>query len=803
MAHAQYAESDIQILEGLEAVRKRPAMYIGDTGEMGLHHLVYEVVDNSIDEALAGYCTEIRVTIHIDNSITVADNGRGIPVGNHPHPKYKDKSTLEVVLTVLHAGGKFDNKAYRVSGGLHGVGVSCVNALSSWLEVEVQRDGKIYRMSFKRGKPDGPLQEVGKTRKTGTKITFCPDPEIFEVTEFKSDILLTRLRELAFLNKGLRIIFEDERKDDEPVELYYKGGIVEYVEWLAGKKEKLHPKPIYFCQAKDDVSVEVALQYTASYGENVYSFANNINTHQGGTHLSGFRAALTKSINEYVKRATSSKKIDAQITGDDTREGLVAVVSVLLRNPQFEGQTKTKLGNSDVEGVVNSLVYDGLKTYFEENPSVAKRIVDKVLEAARAREAARKAKELVRRKGALDSFGQAAKLADCSEKDPALCELFIVEGDSAGGSAKQGRDRRFQAVLPLRGKVLNVEKARRHKVLENEEIRSLITALGVGADQENFDVEKLRYHKIIIMTDADVDGAHIRTLLLAFFFRWMPELVRRGFLYIAQPPLYRISKGKRAQYCHTESEFQTFILETLFENYRVTASGNGTRQPLKVKMLTQAFQAAHNREKILGRLLRKYGISAEQVQTLLEYAASKKKDPSHLTALEVGNLLGVEIINSSPNDSEDAPEGTAEKTPTTAEKPIVGRRIDAAFLKSYDFKALVTHQNPYDILGTPPYMVEEKGNVVFQTDDVSALYNYLMDVGKKGLTITRYKGLGEMNPEQLQETTMAPDKRLILRVTAEDEPAADVLFTILMGEDPEPRKEFIEQHAAEVQNLDV
>ena len=543
MAKGTYTAESIQVLEGLQAVRKRPAMYIGDTGVRGLHHLVYEAVDNSVDEASNGNCSKISVTVHIDNSVTVTDDGSGIPVDKHP--QFKRKSALEIVMTKLHAGAKFDGSVYKTSGGLHGVGISCVNALSEWLEAEVKRDGHVHFMSFKRGVPDGPLEKRGRVKSTGTRITFRPDAEIFEDVTFNGEILLSRLRELAFLNKGLRITFEDERVEDEPTVMQYKGGVVEYVSYLNRNKDVLHRKPIYFEAEKDGVQCEIAMQYSTSYTENTSSFANNIHTREGGTHLSGFRAALTKAVNDYAKRNNLFKKNASQLSGDDAREGLTAIVSVRVPDPQFEGQTKMKLGNSEVQGIVNSMVYEGLQTYMEENPTISNRIVNKTIEAARARDAARKARDLTRRKGALDSASLPGKLADCSEKDPALCELYIVEGDSAGGSAKQGRDRKFQAILPIRGKILNVEKARVDKMLRNDAIRSIITALGVGFGKEEFKIENLRYNKVIIMTDADVDGAHIRTLLLTFFFRQMPELIRHGHLYIAQPPLYLVRKGKQ------------------------------------------------------------------------------------------------------------------------------------------------------------------------------------------------------------------------------------------------------------------
>ena len=628
-----YDASRIQVLEGLEAVRKRPSMYIGSTDGRGLHHLVYEVVDNSIDEALAGFCTRVDVTINPDGSVTVLDNGRGIPIDTHPFHK---KSALEVVMTVLHAGGKFDKNTYKVSGGLHGVGVSVVNALSELLEVEVSRDGKKYFQRYIRGKPEADVQEIGTSDLQGTKITFKPDTKIFETTDFQYDILSNRLRELAFLNRGLTISLKDLRSPEGEAETFaYEGGIVEFVGYLNKKKQSLHEKPIYFERQRDDMVVEIAMQYTNSYAENVYSFANNINTHEGGTHIIGFKTALTRVANDYIKSNKLSKE-DAKLTGDDVREGLTAIISVKLMEPQFEGQTKTRLGNSDVKGIVDSLVTDGLSEYFEENPKVANIILEKALLAQRAREAAKKARELTRRKNAFEVSTLPGKLADCSEKNPAACEIYIVEGDSAGGSAKQGRDRSFQAILPLRGKILNVEKSRLAKILKNNEIISLVTAIGTGVS-EDFSLENARYHKVIIMTDADVDGAHIRTLLLTMLFRYMRPLIDAGYVYIAQPPLYRIKKGKADYYVYSDKELD-----------------------------------------------------------------EKKKE-----------------------------------------------------------------------------------------------------IGEKGLTIQRYKGLGEMNPEQLWETTMNPESRTLLQVTLEDAIHADEIFRILMGDEVEPRRNFIETHAKEVVELDI
>ena len=835
MAETTYDASSIQVLEGLAAVRKRPAMYIGDTGARGLHHLVYETVDNSIDEALAGYCDRIDVIVHIDNSISVIDNGRGIPCGIHPkYAKEKDerkrKTALEVVMTVLHAGGKFDGQSYKVSGGLHGVGVSCVNALSEYCEVEVKQNDEVHFMSFKRGVPDGPLEKRGKTKSRGTRTTFRPDPEIFtETTVFSAETLLTRLRELAYLNAGLTITFKDERAqgDDEVVKLKFDNGIMAYVEWLNRNKDALHRKPIYFEGEKDGTECEIAIQYTTAYNETVSSFANNINTHEGGTHLSGFRAALTKSLNDYAKKNNLFRKGDSNISGDDTREGLTAIISVRIREPQFEGQTKMKLGNSEVQGLVNSIVYDGLQTYFEKEGSVAKRIIDKTLEAARAREAARKAREAIRVKGALDSGGLPGKLADCSDKDPAVRELFIVEGDSAGGSAKQGRDRKFQAVLPLRGKILNVEKARTDRMLSNEEIKNLITALGAGfgrsaakdsdSDDENgngkgsknaakanaFDISKLRYHKVIIMTDADVDGAHIRTLLLTFFFRQMPELIEHNHLFIAQPPLYQVRKGKKSRYVGTEEEMERFRFETLLESHKVTSGdANGGRLSANVRMLTRALTAANERERMLSRLKRVYGVSRESVLQCLALDRDKKLHPKTLDVTELRRLFGEDahLIDTEEIQEQLTMEGATARTKIQREK----NQIDLAFFRSHEFSILISHMDPIAAFGVAPYRLEDNdGQILFETDDLIALRTQLIETSNKGLHIQRYKGLGEMNPEQLRETTLDPLKRTLLCVSSEDAVAADDIFVTLMGDQVEPRKQFIEKHAPETRNLDI
>jgi len=806
MSERRYDAGSIQILEGLAAVRKRPAMFIGDVSVRGLHHLVFEAVDNSIDEAMEGYCTHVDVTVHLDNSVSVVDDGRGIPVDNHP--KYRNKSALEIVMTVLHSGGKFDAASYKVSGGLHGVGISCTNALSEWLEAEVKRDGFVHFMSFKRGVPDGPLEERGRTKATGTRITFMPDPEIFEERNFNAELLLNRLRELAFLNKGIRIAFKDERTDDEPVVMQYKGGILEYVAWLNRNKEALHRKPIYLEAEKDDIQCEVAIQYTTAYAETVASFANNINTHEGGTHLSGFRAALTKCVNDYAKKSNLFKKAESSISGDDTREGLTAIISVRLRNPQFEGQTKMKLGNSEVQGIISSMAYEGLQTYFEENPTVANRIIGKTIEAARAREAARKARDLTRRKGALDPASLPGKLADCSERDPAFCEIFIVEGDSAGGSAKQGRDRRYQAILPLRGKILNVERAREDKMLNNEGIRSLITALGTGFGAEDFKIENLRYGKVIIMTDADVDGSHIRILLLTFFFRHMGELIRRGNLYIAQPPLYLVRKGKKSRYLNTEEEMERFLFETVLDSAKITATnGQEKRASVNLKTLIRAVNAAHDRQKMFSRLKRVYGVPREAVEKAIELPREKKLDPRSMSAVELRAIFGqdAELIDTEEVQQQLIGDGNGNGYGNGHKHVMrLEHQIDLAFFRSHEFSALIGHADPIASMGKPPYHVEnEAGEVLFETSDLLELREYLLTTARKGLQIQRYKGLGEMNPEQLQETTMDPEKRTLLQVTAENETIAGELFDTLMGDLVEPRKQFIEKHAPEIRNLDI
>jgi DNA gyrase subunit B len=789
--NVEYGADSIRVLEGLEAVRVRPAMYIGSTGESGLHHLVYEVVDNAVDEALAGYCSEINVTIHIDNSVTVVDNGRGIPV--EPHPT--GPSSAEVVLTKLHAGGKFDKKAYKVSGGLHGVGVSVVNALSETLEVEIWRDKKVYRQSYRRGEPQAPLEQTGVTDRRGTKVTFKPDGQIFETTVFSFDTLSQRLRELSFLNRGILITLEDER-DGKKHRFQYDGGIASFVEHLNRNKETLHPV-IMIEGNREGMAVEVALQWNDAYAENIYSFANNINTHDGGTHLVGFKSALTKALNNYTASSGLAKDMAEPIQGEDTREGLTAVISVKVPNPQFEGQTKGKLGNSEVKGIVDSLVYEKLQAYFEENPPLSKRIVFKVLEASRAREAARKARDLTRRKGALDGAGLPGKLAECQERNPELCELYLVEGDSAGGSAKQGRDRKFQAILPLRGKILNVEKARLDKTLASEQIRNIITALGTGVGADDFDITKLRYHRIIIMCDADVDGSHIRTLLLTFFYRQMKELIERGHLYIAQPPLYKAKVGKTERYLKDDPALNAFLMERAVEKRKVRLpSGREIEGP----------RLAHLLERMVafGKLLdyvEKKGMPRHLVELLLR---GQVKDEEAFTdkarLLELIKPLrdrGADIVL-----EKDEEHGVFE---VVLQQPVNGHsrevRLGHGFVTSPEYKALYSTYDEFRELDEPPLLVIDGGET--RLESRQALLDHILGEGKKGLAVTRYKGLGEMTAQQLWESTMNPAIRALLQVRLEDDEVAENIFTTLMGDAVEPRRLFIEENALNVRNLDI
>jgi DNA gyrase subunit B len=797
-----YDASSIKVLEGLEAVRKRPAMYIGSTGELGLHHLVYEVVDNSVDEALAGHCTRVDVTIHGDNSVTVVDNGRGIPVDYHTGEK---KSAAEVVMTKLHAGGKFDTNSYKVSGGLHGVGVSCVNALSEELELEIWRkklpsdlQNTVYVQSYRRGVPQFKLKETGHTDRQGTKITFKPDTTIFDTTEFNFDTLSQRLRELSFLNKGLLITITDERTDKKH-EFRYTGGIAEFVKHLNKNKTVLHDPPIYFEASKELVTVELALQYNDTYTENVFSFANNINTIDGGTHLSGFRSSLTRTINNYGQSAGLFKDLKENLTGDDVREGLVAVISVKLPQPQFEGQTKGKL-NSDIKGLVETFINEKLTDHFEKNASVARKIIGKAIEAARAREAARKARDLTRRKGALDSASLPGKLADCQERDPQRCEIFVVEGDSAGGSAKQGRDRKFQAVLPLKGKILNVEKARYDKMLGHEEIRAMITALGTGIGKDDFDSTKLRYHKIIIMTDADVDGSHIRTLLLTFFFRQMPELVERGHVFIAQPPLFKIKKGKKEAYIKDEKMLTRELMRSATEDIEVKIGEE--KQPLQSRQVTTFLSSLVDYQTFFGKLEKRLR-DRSLAETLLESGLENRthlQNPSNLEPLaDRIRKMGytAEILFDEEHSLHNL---------VISGKPDNGgyrRVIDQDFISLVEYKRTLSLSRSLAEYDRPPFVIESNNQTPVSLENREQLLEHILTTGKKDFHIQRYKGLGEMNPEQLWETTMNVETRSLLQVRIDDAVETDEIFTILMGDAVEPRRKFIEDNALDVKNLDI
>ncbi|MBI5442574.1 MAG: DNA topoisomerase (ATP-hydrolyzing) subunit B [Deltaproteobacteria bacterium] len=793
----EYTADQIKVLGGLEAVRKRPAMYIGSTGEMGLHHLVYEVVDNSIDEALAGFCDEIHVTIHVDNSVTVTDNGRGIPVDIHPET---GKSAAEVVLTILHAGGKFDNKTYRVSGGLHGVGVSVVNALSERLDLEIRRDGKVYNQSYERGTPQDDLKETGTTTRRGTKVRFKPDPEIFQVTEFSYDVLANRLRELSFLNSGIRIVLEDERIEKKR-EFQYEGGIRSFVEHLNRNANPLHP-PVYISGENAGIFTEVAIQYNEGYNEKVFSFANNINTREGGTHLTGFKSALTRCLNNYAKNQNMLKDLKAGLSGDDVRAGLTAVISVKIPNPQFEGQTKTKLGNSEVSGLVQNIVNDKLAAYLEENPPVARNLVTKCIQEARARDAARKAKELTRRKSALDSASLPGKLADCQERDPELSEIYLVEGDSAGGSAKQGRDRRNQAILPLKGKILNVEKARPEKMLANKEIATLVTALGAGIHAE-FDVEKLRYRNIIIMTDADVDGSHIRTLLLTFFYRMMPSVIENGYLYLAQPPLYRVVKSKQERYLQNDQDLNRFLVDEAVTDYEVHVAGS--EKVYAGAELKELMLRIFNYKFFMDRLER-HGYDRNLLRVLVD---SGLKDASFLgnreafwPVQEKMEALGYEVESIGVDEEHNLLSYRASRR---TESRTVSSIISLDLVDSVDYRSLYRINESLAELKEPPFFVRKVGheNGALEALTKEHLLQILLDEGRKPLGIQRYKGLGEMNPTQLWETTMDPAKRVMLQVKLEDAVAAEEIFNVLMGDNVEPRKEFIREHALEAGNLDI
>jgi DNA gyrase subunit B len=816
----KYDASKIDKLEGLEAVRKRPGMYIGDPDERGLHHCVFEVLDNSIDEHLAGYCSKIEVTIHVDGSVSIRDNGRGIPVDIHP--KFKIPA-VELVLTNLHAGGKFGQGAYKYSGGLHGVGAKCVNALSDWFKVEVSRDGKIFSMEFERGVTTQKLQEIGKAKGRGTLITFKPDATIFTITiEFKFDILANRLRELAFLNPGVEIVLKDER-DEKTETFFYKEGIEQFVKQLGRNKQILHPKPITISRQKDEVFVDCVMQYNDSYTDQILCFANSIPNPDGGTHLTGFRTALTRGVNQYARQNNILKEKDPAISGDDVREGLVCVLSVKLPHPRFESQTKVKLVNTEIDGIVSSTVYDGLMTFLDANPSVAKKVVEKSLLAARAREAARKARETVR-KGALTGGGLPGKLADCSDRDPANTELYIVEGDSAGGSAKQGRDRKFQAILPIRGKLINVEKARLDKVLQNTEIRTMITAVGTGiGDGEGegaFNLEKLRYHKIIIMTDADVDGSHIRTLLLTFFYRQMPDLVRRGYVYIAQPPLYQIARKKRIEYVDDDAQLNRILIQLGTEEVRLRSiEGN---KELSQNQLSEILELLEALDKYANGLRRKGGDFA----TYLEHRDAKTHLlPQHLVKVREGNdetvhfFLNREDLARFGQENPDLDlglSGEQESDTTLLEKARNGTTRRARHEELYESSAIkdlleqlskkgfsVDHYSAQD---KPLFEILEGEGEKQQVRPLFAIPEILTaikEVGRRGLSVKRFKGLGEMNPKELFETTMNPTRRKLLRIDVTDAVEAEAMFTRLMGEEVEPRRQFIEDNALNVRNLDV
>ncbi|MDR1396176.1 MAG: DNA topoisomerase (ATP-hydrolyzing) subunit B [Desulfarculales bacterium] len=788
-----YNAEKIKVLEGLEAVRKRPAMYIGSTATDGLHHLVYEVVDNSVDEAMAGYCNKIEVIIHPGNIISVTDNGRGIPVDIH---QSEGIPAVQVVMTKLHAGGKFDDKAYKVAGGLHGVGVSVVNALSIELEVEIYRDGKIYRQTYAKGHPSSEVTVIGQTGKTGTKVTFQPDYSIFtDAGDYSFEVLSRRLRELSFLNRGLEITIKDER-DDRDATFFYKGGISEFVDYIARNSQPLHPKAIYLAGERDLVQVEIALRYTDAYNERLFSFANNINTHEGGTHLTGFKSALTRTVNNYISQ--NLPKIKSMPSGDDAREGLVGVISVRLPQPQFEGQTKMKLGNSEVKGLVEQIVNDQLAIYFEENPSLAKKIVEKVSEAARAREAARRARELVRRKGILSENSLPGKLADCSERDPAGTELFLVEGDSAGGSAKQARDRRFQAILPLKGKILNVEKARFHKILESAEIRTLITALGTGIGEEDFDTGKLRYNKIILMTDADVDGSHIRTLLLTFFFRQMRELVEKGNLYIAQPPLFRLLDNKKETYIKDEESMRKTLLERACAELALEIVSSG--QIFSGQRLIRHMQLVSGYLEATERIKRR-GYPLPVIQILLnEKIHSREHFSSYEKAMALSNLLKSSgIIIDAVNET---PSGLWELLISSQGEIKESATITAKIVSGVDFAKLLDLHQQLRGNDQGPFVIRKNGGSS-EVNDLNSLLKRLLESGQKGISLQRYKGLGEMNPEQLWETTMDPEKRTLLQVKMEDVLTADEMFQTLMGDEVAPRRDFIVENALDVRALDI
>ena len=805
-----YTAEDIKVLKGLDAVRKRPGMYIGDTDDAsGLHHMVFELVDNAIDEVQAGFASVVDVFIHSDNSVTVEDDGRGIPVDTH---KGEGRSAAEVIMTELHSGGKFDNNVYKVSGGLHGVGVSVVNALSALLELEIKRDGAVWFQTYRRGKPDAPISAIGKSKKTGTKVRFVPDDQIFSILEFSFDILAQRLREQAFLNKGVKIRLKDERTEKE-AEFAYAGGIASFVEHLNKNKNSLHPKPIFFesTEVRDGIEerCEIALQWNDGYSEQIYSFTNTINNRDGGTHLEGFKAALTRTINAYAQNSGLAKQLkETTLSGDDVREGLTAVVSVRIHDPKFSSQTKDKLVSSEVKGWVQQVINEKLGAYLEEHPPIARRIIEKTVEAARAREAARKARELTRRKGALDASSLPGKLADCSERNPEFAELFLVEGDSAGGTAKQGRDRKFQAILPLRGKILNVEKARFDKMLGSEEIKTMITALGTGIGRDDFDIARLRYHKLIIMCDADVDGSHIRTLILTFFFRQMGELIRRGHLYIAQPPLYKVAEGKKESYLKDDREYRAFLVERIQTGWELAVDGGkALKGPRLATFVEKVESLRENFDKLVSR-----GFPFDALKVALTGGLTDKKalaDKARLRDIaekvEASGFHGVQV-------GEDPEHGTGTIS-FRSRRDGVDRdvKIDWNLLTSAEYRALAANTTGVEALNGKLFTVrrveEEKPKkeqpAPTEHETLDDAMETLYGGAKKGLSFQRYKGLGEMNAEQLWETTMDPQRRRLLQVRIEDDVEADGIFTILMGDLVEPRRQFIEQNALNVKNLDV
>ena len=807
-AGSNYTASQIRVLEGLEAVRKRPGMYIGDTGNRGLHHCVYEIVDNSVDEALAGYCTEIKVIIHVDNSVTVIDNGRGIPVDMHTTEKV---SAAELVYTKLHAGGKFNEEgsAYKVSGGLHGVGAAVVNALSKWVKVEIKKHGKLHEVKFERGNTVASLKETGtleNPEETGTTVTFKPDNEIFEILEFNYDTLANRFREMAFLNKGLKISIKDERSERKD-NFQFNGGLVEFVEWLNRAKTPIHKKPISITQSREDYEVEIAMQWTDSYNEVLSGYANAICTPGGGTHISGFKTALTRVLNQYAKDSALTKNLKMTITGDDMREGLTAIISVKLPELQFEGQTKDKLGNSEVEGIVNSLVGDGLRTYLEENPDTAKTILRKSIDAAAAREAARKARELTRRKSVLEVSGLPGKMADCQEKDPARCEIYIVEGDSAGGSAKQGRDRRNQAVLPLKGKILNVEKARFDKMLGNNEIKMLIQAIGTSIGKDNFDIAKLRYHKIVIMTDADVDGSHIRTLILTLLYRQLPELIEQGYVYIAQPPLYRYKRGKSERYLKDEKALEAFLVENSISDTVITVAGEVIESDDARRLINKYRAYSKNLESydihfdsmLLKRIIENSALSAELIKDKAALTAELEKLQNYFKEHEHKTLKKYTFEVS--EDKEHSTNQVKIRVQTTARNKQF--KLGAYFFDSPDYADLVNNYDGIKNYEKSKFEITREKSEKQTFEGLDAFAQHILEDGKAGAYIQRYKGLGEMNPEQLWETTMNPANRTLLQVKIEDSIEADQVFSVLMGDQVEPRRQFVEENALNVRNLDV